>query len=386
MAAVGEGVRRDGEGGASAVSVVIPAHRADETFRSCLASVAASSPPPGEVIVVVDGDAPACAALATAAGAKVLATPGGAGPAVARNQGVREAAGDVVLFLDADVVAPPDLVGRVARLFVEDPGLDGVFGSYDAHPAAPGVVSVFRNLLHHHVHQTGRPEASTFWSGCGALRTGVLRESGGFDERFRRPSVEDIELGARLIRAGRRIRLDRSLQVTHLKRWSLAGMALTDLRDRALPWTSLILREGRLPDDLNLARGHRVSAAAALGLLPALAAAPAWPLAALLAGGASLLVLLAANRAFYGWLLALRGPAFLAASVPLHVLHHLCGAAGFAAGLAWHGLAALRPRRPRSAGPLAAEPGLRAIPGAEPPGLAPVPAPANREPGAGKAR
>ncbi|HYN42920.1 MAG TPA: glycosyltransferase family A protein, partial [Thermoanaerobaculia bacterium] len=146
-----EGVRSDPALDAAAISVVIPAHRADEGFRACLASVAACRPPMGEVIVVADGEAPGCAAIAAEWGARALVTAGGEGPAIARNLGAREASGALILFLDADVVVPGDLMGHVARLFAQEPGLDGVFGSYDAAPAAAGAVSVFRNLLHHHV-------------------------------------------------------------------------------------------------------------------------------------------------------------------------------------------------------------------------------------------
>ena len=338
MAPVTEDARRDEELPAAAVTVVIPAHRADDGFRAALASVAACTPPAGEVIVVLDGEAERCAAIAAAHGARVLATAGGAGPAVARNAGAREARGEVVLFLDADVVVPPDLVGRVARAFAEEPRLDGLLGSYDDAPAATGLVSTFRNLLHHHVHQASSPEASSFWSGCGALRASVLRESGGFDERYRRPSVEDIELGARLVRTGRRLRLDRSLQVKHLKRWGFLGMVVTDVRDRALPWTELILRERRMPRDLNLRTGHRVSTAAALALPAALASSLAFPAPGLAVAAAGLAVLVAANLPFYRRLAALRGPAFLAAAVPLHLVHYLCGAAGFGAGLVRHAL------------------------------------------------
>lgn len=349
-----------GRGTSQTVSVVIPAHRADDGLRACLASVLASFPAPLEVIVVVDGEAPGCAPLAAGAGARVLATTGGEGPAVARNLGAREAAGEVVLFLDADVVVPPDLVGRVARRFGEDPDLDGVFGSYDAAPAAPGTVAVFRNLLHHHVHQTSRAEATSFWSGCGALRAAVLRDGGGFDEGYPRPSVEDIELGSRLVRGGRRILLDPTLQVKHLKRWTLGGMVVTDVRDRALPWTRLILREGRLPSDLNLAPRHRASGVAVLGLVSGLAAAPVWPVPGLLVAAAGLGVLVAANSGFYGLLLALRGPAFLAAAIPLHALHYLCGAVGLAAGAAMHLVAPGRSRR--AAAPSGATPELAPAP------------------------
>ena len=42
-----------------------------------------------------------------------------------------------------------------------------LFGSYDADPAARATVSRFRNLLHHYMHQIGRRETDTFWSGFG---------------------------------------------------------------------------------------------------------------------------------------------------------------------------------------------------------------------------
>ena len=46
------------------------------------------------------------------------------------------------------------------------------FGSYDDTPTDRGFVSRYKNLLHHYVHQTARREASTFWTGLGAVRGG----------------------------------------------------------------------------------------------------------------------------------------------------------------------------------------------------------------------
>ncbi len=60
--------------------------------------------------------------------------------------------------------------GTVRVLFVsEEPDLAAVFGSYDDEPAAPNFLSQYKNLFHHFVHQQGSAEASTFWSGCGAI-------------------------------------------------------------------------------------------------------------------------------------------------------------------------------------------------------------------------
>jgi hypothetical protein len=43
---------------------------------------------------------------------------------------------------------------------------DTLFGSYDRHPRAPGLVSQYRNLLHHYTHQVGHPDASTLGRLC----------------------------------------------------------------------------------------------------------------------------------------------------------------------------------------------------------------------------
>ena len=118
---------------------------------------------------------------------------------------------------------------RIRRAFTADPGLAALFGSYDDSPEAEGVVSVFRNLLHHHVHQSAAGPATTFWGGIGAVRRDAFERVGGFDqERFAEPSVEDIELGMRLTAAGAHILLDPDVQGKHLKRWTLPQMIHTD--------------------------------------------------------------------------------------------------------------------------------------------------------------
>jgi hypothetical protein len=79
--------------------------------------------------------------------------------------------------------------------------------------------------------------------------------------------MEDVELGVRLRQAGQRIRLCPEVQAKHLKRWTLASLWHTDIFARAIPWTRLILRQGRLSCDLNLNWRSRLSALGAWALL-----------------------------------------------------------------------------------------------------------------------
>ncbi len=313
------------------LSVIVPAHDAGSHLPDCLAALRGCGPAGTEVIVVDDGSTDESAAIAARLGARVVRLGANAGAAAARNRGAAEARGDILLFVDADVAVAPDAVVRVLRAFAEDPGLGAVFGSYDSRPRAPGLVSRYRNLLHHYVHQTGKTEAFTFWSGCGAVRRQVFEAVGGFDDDAAWRSIEDVELGYRLRRAHHRIRLDRTLQGTHLKRWTLGSMIRTDALYRAAPWARLMRRDGAPPSDLNLRTDQRLSVALAvaavvslpLGLVDPTLLAPAM---LCLAGVAAL------NRHLLAFLHAQGGMAFALACFPLHVVHYLSGAAGFAYG------------------------------------------------------
>ena len=218
-------------------------------------------------------------------------------------------------------------------------------GSYDDTPGDPGFLSQYRNLLHHFVHQNGREAASTFWAGCGAVRRRVFEEVRGFDEGYVQPSIEDIELGARLRSAGHEIGLVKDLQVKHLKRWTLAGMLATDLWRRAVPWTGLMLREGKTVNDLNVRSRDRVSVALAPVPLLALPAAGLWP--PLLAVGAMAMgIVVALNAPLFRFYSRQKGPLFALGTLPLYWVFLLICGVGAALGLFRH-LLARSPSRDR---------------------------------------
>lgn len=316
------------------LSVVIPAYQAADTLAHCLAALTRSERRPDEIVVVDDGSSPEQAALI----ASHVATCGGrlirqsnAGPSAARNHGARESSGDLIVFLDADVSVHPSTIGQLEAAMA-NPGIAAAFGSYDDHPDGGSVVSDFRNLLHHYVHQHSRREASTFWAGCGVVRRSVFAAT-GFDESFKRASIEDVAFGMKLKSLGHRIELHAGIQVTHLKRWTVGSFLKTDLFARAIPWTQMMLGQGGgLPPDLNFGWSHQASTLLA-GLLPVfLLLALRLPVHGL-AGAAGCLFLLAwLNRGFLGYLARLRGAGFAAKAFPFHIAHYFAGGLGFAAG------------------------------------------------------
>lgn len=305
------------------ISIIVPAYNAPQELYECLSSLRASCGPDSEILAVDDASTDNTPAVATQMGVRVLRLAENSGPAAARNYGARHARGEILLFVDADVVVAPGAVGRVVNLLEEHPDVAAVFGSYDASPRAEGIVSWYRNLLHHFVHQNGNPEASTFWAGCGAVRRSVFETIGGFDQnRFPRPSIEDIELGNRLHQAGYRILLDKALQGTHLKRWTLWSMIRTDIRCRAIPWAGLVLENGHVPNDLNLKWEQRLSGALVMLTLLLLPLSVVWvellPFSAVM-----LLSVVVLNRKLYMFFFRKRGLCFATACIPLHLLYYL---------------------------------------------------------------
>lgn len=317
-------------------SIVMPVCNGGLTFERCLEAVAKSRFRDWELIVVDDGSSDASAELAARCGARVLATAGRKGPAAARNLGSEAAAGRFLFFLDADCEVHPDTLERAACHLETDPDLDALFGSYDLSPTATGLVSQFKNLLHHFVHQNGEEQATTFWAGCGVVRRQTFLRLGGFDAgRFPRPSIEDIELGYRMTKAGSRILLAKGVQVCHHKRWTLGGVIRTDVLDRGIPWTRLILASGERRRELNLSLTGRWSALL-LGVFAGAGALVLVDLAWALVALAALLTIVVLNREVYRFFYHQRGWAFALAAIPLHLLYYGCSALAFAVGALCH--------------------------------------------------
>jgi glycosyltransferase involved in cell wall biosynthesis len=260
---------------ARTISVIVPVYNSAGYLRSCLEHLRRSTLTDYECIVVDDGSTDDSGKIADEFGFRLLTTDRRRGPAFARNLGARAATGDILFFIDADVCVYPHTLARVRANFDQDPDLEAVIGSYDDEPESQDFLSLYRNLMHCYVHHRSRREACTFWSGCGAIRKKAFQEYSGFDESYDRPAIEDIELGYRLARDKKKMLLDTSIMVKHLKRWSFLGLVKTDILDRGIPWTELILRDRKLPNDLNLQLSQRVSVALVFMLL-GIAAAAAW--------------------------------------------------------------------------------------------------------------
>lgn len=244
------------------ISVIIPNFNSAATLRRCLEAVRSSSFQKYECIVVDDGSTDNSIEIAEGLADQVVKVKGGTlGPANARNLGAQVACGDIIFFVDADIVIYSDTLEKIAVSFANSSELAAIFGSYDDQPGDGQFLSQYKNLFHHFVHQQANENSHSFWSGCGAIKREIFLESGGFDTlKYPHPSIEDIELGRRLTGKGYKILINKTLQVKHLKRWTLTNLVKTDVFDRGIPWTQLVIADRKIPNDLNLESSQRWSA------------------------------------------------------------------------------------------------------------------------------
>lgn len=229
---------------AETVSVVIPAYNAAQTLPQTLAALNAAQPPPLEVIVVDDGSTDATARFAETANARVLRLEKNVGAAAAKNRGAQTARGAILFFTDADIVPPRNAIGLIQDA-LRDAQTDGVVGLLDENIPHANWASQFKNLWMNFTYArfADAPRIGLFYTSIAAMQRTKFLELGGFDENYRGASIaEDTEFGQRAWGRGARIRLEPSLRVAHLKRYSVASVLREDFK-RAYALTLMRLRK-----------------------------------------------------------------------------------------------------------------------------------------------
>jgi glycosyltransferase involved in cell wall biosynthesis len=193
------------------VSVVVPTYNRLSRLKRVLGALEDQTFPRDEyeIIVVSDGSTDGTDAfLAGAAerGDVAYATQANQGPAAARNRGAALARGDLVLFVDDDVVAAPELVAQHVASHDATVGDAIVIGPMATPPdfaMRPWVQWEQAMLYKQYDALTAGVFAPTFrqfYTGNASLPRVRFEESRGFDTRFRR--AEDVELAYRLNRGG----------------------------------------------------------------------------------------------------------------------------------------------------------------------------------------
>jgi glycosyltransferase involved in cell wall biosynthesis len=185
------------------LSVIIPAYNAERSIVALLEEVRRQAGADCEIIVVDDGSTDGTAALAAGANVRCLQQVN-QGPAAARNHGARVAHGDILLFLDSDLVPAVHFVERILAPFA-DLSIAAVQGTMKSGQTELVPRYCQAEIDYKQLRCRRQRFVDSIAAGIFAIRRSVYREYGGFCTQFRMAAAEDTDLSYRIAHDGRRI-------------------------------------------------------------------------------------------------------------------------------------------------------------------------------------
>jgi glycosyltransferase involved in cell wall biosynthesis len=314
------------------ISVIVPCHNSRKTLPKTLASLAGQSCQPHEIIVVNDRSTDETATIASNAGCTVANTQK-PGVSSARNLGGKHASGNILLFIDDDVVLDANALRILTDEFA-DQSLSGVVGLLSPHTPATTFGGKYKNAYMHFSYLNMPNETTVFYTSIAAIRTDVFLKTGGFDENYISPNIEDYEFGKKLKMNGFRLKSCQDLQVVHHKDYTIKNLLKTAyLRSSGIVRVILRHRGQKLktnnsPEKPASSQGGQFSNTSFLASIPYIFVCIALSLAFFLTNntipGMFFLIALWAgtalvNRSFLSFLRNLYGPSFAYASSVLIV-------------------------------------------------------------------
>lgn len=187
-------------------SVIVPAYQEATHIGSCVSALAAQSVPRStyEIIVVDDDSTDGTAEIAQQQGADTVVRVPHGGVAAARNAGIHQAKGKIVLFTDADCTPCAEWIARMVAPFAQ-PGIVGVKGTYRTKQRALMARLVQLEFEIRYERMAALSEIDFIDTYAAAYRREILVREGGFDTEYPVPSAEDVDLSFRLAQKGYRM-------------------------------------------------------------------------------------------------------------------------------------------------------------------------------------
>lgn len=203
------------------VSIIIPMHNAADYIEKCLSGILSQSIKNLEVILVDDGSTDDTVEKAKKYGFRIVMLKDGGNPSKARNFGAKKASGNILVFVDSDIVLKPDSIEKIVSKVAEKE-VASVSGIYTKETPVDSFYSQLQNLiLYYRLSKVS--EFVTFTnSAFYAIKRDVFETIHGYNESM--SYFEDVEIGHRLKKNGYKLRMDSSLSVTHLKNFDHWGL------------------------------------------------------------------------------------------------------------------------------------------------------------------
>jgi glycosyltransferase involved in cell wall biosynthesis len=315
------------------LSIVIPAYNSQDILEPCLKSVRSSIHNDYELIVIDDGSRDATLAIAKKYADEVITHEKNLGRSHARNAGIRCAEGDILVFMDSDVIVQPDTLAQIHDYFSCHEEVDALTGLLSKEHPNQNFFSQYKNLYMNYIFKK-LPERVNFLYGsiCAIRKRSLML----YDHDIN--IADDTALGQKLSQDGKQIAFLKDLEVVHLKKYSFRSFVKNDFQI-PFDWAKIFLKYrgwkalGKNKTGyLHSPKSQLLSVALAplifLTLLSSLCVPRLISLSGILMS-----IWFLVNLRFFMFLAKEKGILFACASVPLTFFDNLIMAAGIFCGL-----------------------------------------------------
>lgn len=197
------------------ITVIIPFFNSNQTLKKCLDAVFSNKFEKFEVITISDNSEDNSIDIAKNYNCKIIELKQNKGPAFARNTGANSASGDILLFVDSDVIVKEDILMHVNNAF-NNKTVNVVQGVYSHEPNYKNIITQYQQSFYCYYtwHKQYR-YTDTLSSMCIAVRKNTFLKLKGFNTNIKKATTEDEEFGHKLIDDGNKILISRDLNVEH---------------------------------------------------------------------------------------------------------------------------------------------------------------------------
>ncbi|MBI4824644.1 MAG: glycosyltransferase family 2 protein [Nitrospirae bacterium] len=202
------------------ISIIIPNHNGGKTIGMCLSSIMTERPHDLEVIVIDDCSSDSSVntirEFLVLLPLKLIELKEHSGASKARNQGAKQASGEMLFFMDSDCLLMKDTLYNAIKAYKDNPNAI-IGGTYTLLPFDKDFFSTFQSIFVNYSETNSDDYIATH---AMIINRRLFLENRGFKEDFL-PILEDVEFSHRIKRQGVRLFINPDIVVRHIFNFNL---------------------------------------------------------------------------------------------------------------------------------------------------------------------
>lgn len=231
------------------ISIIIPNYNGAETIGKCLESVFSSNYKNFEVVVVDDSSTDSSVEIIKGFPCRLIGLDKNSGASRARNVGGQNSTGEVLFFIDSDCLLLKDTLALVNKAVEKyNKGNTIIGGTYTRIPYDDNFFSTFQSIFINYSETKNKGSPDYIATHAMIMNKQIFTDTGGFQNDFFLPILEDVELSHRLRRAGYGLIIDPDILVKHIFNFSLFR-SLKNAARKSLYWTIYSIKNRDLLTD-----------------------------------------------------------------------------------------------------------------------------------------